>query len=297
MPDSPTPRDQTPRSTGAHHLCQLPVRADSAAPPNVDGVLMLCEKYLEAVLALDVAAYRSGQSVPGLVMERLGDLTVEYAPFCHIERDAKLVIVGLTPGRTQAANALDTLAKSLRHRHPLTQALVEAKVYASFSGPMRSNLVAMLDAIGVAQLYGRSSTMEFFHGAGSVHFTSALRYPVYIGAKNYSGTPNLLRHPILRRMIDSFLAEEAEVLLGATWIALGSHAEAALLHLCENHRLRRDNILIGLPHPSGANAERIAYFLDRKPKSELSPKTNAARLDECKARLISQVRTKQKLKP
>jgi len=37
--------------------------------------------------------------------------------------------------------------------------------------------------------------------------------------------------------------------------------------------------LHGLPHPSGANAERIAYFLGRKDRSALSAKTDAARLD------------------
>jgi len=38
-------------------------------------------------------------------------------------------------------------------------------------------------------------------------------------------------------------------------------------------------ILHGIPHPSGANAERIAYFLGRKDKATLSSRTNGAQID------------------
>jgi hypothetical protein len=46
-------------------------------------------------------------------------------------------------------------------------------------------------------------------GAGAVHFTSALRYPVFGDGGNYNGTPNMLRTPILRAMVDTLLAAEA----------------------------------------------------------------------------------------
>jgi hypothetical protein len=45
-------------------------------------------------------------------------------------------------------------------------------------------------------------------------------------------------------------------------------------------------VLNGLPHPSGANAERIAYFLGKKAKESLSVKTNPATLDSAKCKLI-----------
>ncbi|WP_303045736.1 hypothetical protein [Turicimonas muris] len=34
-----------------------------------------------------------------------------------------------------------------------------------------------------------------------------------------------------------------------------------------------------IPHPSGANAERIAYFLGKKKKEDLSAKTNPDKID------------------
>lgn len=46
---------------------------------------------------------------------------------------------------------------------------------------------------------------------------------------------------------------------------------------------------MGMPHPSGANAERIAYFLGRKPKAALSAKTNADTIDAMKSQLLAQL--------
>ena len=224
------------------------------------------------------------------MMQRAGNITIEYAPFDHIERGAELVIVGLTPGRTQAANALDSLAADLRGKTPVETALAKAKRTASFSGAMRTNLLGMLDAMGVPGLFRRESAAEFFSREdGLVHFTSALRYPIYVSGRNYSGAPDPLGHPALRDMIDTHLAEEAAALPKAIWIPLGRHAEAALLHLAGSGRLDRRKVLAGLPHPSGANAERIAYFLGRKGRDQLSGKTNAARIDEAKRQLVRQI--------
>jgi hypothetical protein len=246
--------------------------------------------YLDAVASLDLEAYRAGLIEGDLVVERAGNLVVSYAPFDHVEHDAELVVVGLTPGREQATKALASLAADLRRGLIAEQALANAKRTASFSGPMRPNLLALLDAIGVPALFGRRSAADFFDGpAGLVHFTSALRYPVYLGTRNYSGSPNPLRHPVLRRMIETHLAEEATALPRAVWIPLGGHAEAALAHLARKGLLDQRRVLGGLPHPSGANAERIAYFLGRKSREALSVKTDPIRIDQSKARLLAQI--------
>jgi len=251
---------------------------------------MYTQSFFPAVTSLDTQAYRAGASTASLQMYAVDDLTVDYAPFDHIERGAQLVIVGLTPGRTQAANALMSLQSDLRLGTPVETALANAKRTASFSGAMRGNLLAMLDAIGAPRVFGRQAASEFFAaGDGLVHFTSTLRYPVYVGGQNYSGNPDPLRTPLLRGMIETLLAEEAQALPRAIWIPLGRHAEAALLHLTERGDLNRQQVLCGLPHPSGANAERIAYFLGRKRADELSAKTNAARIDAARELLVNQI--------
>jgi hypothetical protein len=249
------------------------------------------QKFISASRSVDVAGYRRGVTPADLTLSEARDLFVSYAPFDHIAREAELVLVGLTPGRTQAANALEALQVELKAGRDLAGALSAAKSTASFSGSMRSSLIAMLDQVGVPQKFGRTSAATFFEaGSPLVHFTSMLRYPVYLpeGA-NYSGAPAPLSHPILRKMVDTHLAEEAKALPRAIWVPLGGHAEAGLKHLSDAGLLDPARVLAGLPHPSGANAERIAYFLGRKPRAALSSKTNPDRIDAARERLQRQV--------
>lgn len=208
-----------------------------------------------------------------------GALRLAYAPFDHIARDARVVIVGITPGRVQATKALSAARDALEMGKSIPEALAEAKLTGSFSGPLRTNLVAMLDAIGLAEHLGVETTAELFRpGSQDVHFTSALRYPVFMGRQNYNGTPDMLRTPLLRRMIETYLGEEARMLPNALWLPLGPRPEAALRHLARQGLIDGKRIVGGLPHPSGANAERVAVFLGRKSPDMASRQTNAAKL-------------------
>ena len=45
-----------------------------------------------------------------------------------------------------------------------------------------------------------------------------------------------------------------------------------------------------IPHPSGANAERIAYFLGQKPRDRLSAKTDPTRIDAARASLEAKLK-------
>jgi hypothetical protein len=219
-----------------------------------------------------------------------GPLRVTYAPFDHVARDARVVIVGITPGRVQATNALSAARDALEKGSSIHEALAMAKLTGSFSGPLRANLVAMLDAIGVAKHLGVRTTAEIFHpGSQDVHFTSALRYPVFVNDQNYNGSPDMLKTPLLRRMVETHLAEEAQMLPDAIWLPLGPKAEAALRHLVGQGLLDRKRILGGLPHPSGANAERIAVFLGRKSPELASRKTNPAKLLSAFKSLVTQI--------
>lgn len=224
-----------------------------------------------------------------LRMTRSGDVEVFYAPFDHIARNAKLVVVGITPGLTQAVNALKAVADT--SGQPMESRLAAAKLTASFSGGViRSNLVAMLDAIGVARHFGLATSADLFRpGAEDVHFTSALRYPVFIKGKNYSGAPDMMSLPVLRDMVETHLADEARALPEALWLPLGPKAEQAVLHLAGLGLLNRDRILAGMPHPSGANAERVSIFLGRKDPALASRQTNAPKLLDAARRLSGQI--------
>jgi hypothetical protein len=242
-----------------------------------------------------ISTYRKGNSSDEIVMRQLkiaqqGTLEVFYAPFDHIAQNASMVIVGITPGRTQAINALSAASDALKAGKTHADVLRLAKLTGSFSGSMRANLVSMLDHVGVAAFLGMGSCVDLFNSVRErVHFTSALRYPVLVGGSNYNGSPDMLRTPLLKSFVDSCLTEEAEQLRSAIWLPLGPQPQRALEHLCQRGVLHKKHILDGLPHPSGANAERIAYFVGRKQRSALSSKTNPLVLDAALKRLRLQV--------
>ena len=218
----------------------------------------------------------------------MAPLSVLWAPFDHVAHDARLAIVGITPGTRQAEEALAAFRRALAAGASEGEALRLAKGAASFSGPMRDTLVAMLDLVGAPAALGARSATEFFEpGFEGVHFTSALRHPVFAKGKNYNGAPNMLRTPVLRAMVEEHLAAEVQALPEAMWLPLGPKPVPALEHLVARGVLDRSRLLPALPHPSGANAERTAYFLGRKPRGELSAKTSAAALDAARERLTA----------
>jgi hypothetical protein len=212
---------------------------------------------------------------------REGRLTVERSAFDHIELGAKIVIVGITPGAAQRNLADAALSAALAQGKSLAEASRSAKYAASFGGGMRKNLVNMLDHVGLASSLSLSTSAELFDSkrSGIAHFTSALRYPVFIDGQNFNGQLPMLRSPLLRRMIETLLAEEARALPNAIWQPLGDKPLVALEHLASLGVIDRACIAPALPHPSGANAERIAYFLGSKTAAALSAKTNAIKID------------------
>ena len=206
-----------------------------------------------------------------LQMRQEGDWATYYAPFDHVNTSARVVLVGITPGLQQAGNALYSLQSELRRGTPDARALEIAKGVASFSGPMRQNLIDMLDAIGLQAVLGISSAAALFgERADLVHYTSALRYPVTLKGKNYGGSPGIAGNAFTRAELTRWFAEEAKALPDAIFVPLGPAVTEALEGLAANGTMDRSRILAGLPHPSGANAERIAYFVGRKPRANLS---------------------------
>ncbi|WEM44870.1 hypothetical protein PTW35_26845 (plasmid) [Photobacterium sp. DA100] len=243
--------------------------------------------YQHIITSLDFSQPSACQSEP-LLIGQSGALSAYYAPFDYVNREARVVICGITPGMQQARIALSQAQQAIADGADHQAALRQAKETASFAGAMRNNLVNMLDTIGFQHyLNAQSCSVLFGELKAQVHYTSALRYPVFKDGKNYSGSPSMVSHPFLRSMLDTTLAEECRALDENTiFIPLGGKVEEALRYLANQGVIRDQQILAGLPHPSGANAERIAYFCGNKPRHTLSNKTNPDELDARKARLI-----------
>jgi hypothetical protein len=215
-----------------------------------------------------------------LILAQDGRFTVAFAPFDHVNTSARVVIVGITPGRRQASDALVAARRLLLSGDDLAAASKAAKETASFAGPMRANLVAMLDHVGLQRRLGIATCADLFGARRDlVHYTSALRHPVFVDGANYAGDAQIVTRPILRAQVETHLANEARALPDALWLPLGPHPARALALLVRMGLLKQGQVLDGLPHPSGANGERIAYFLGRKAREALSAKTDAGSLD------------------
>lgn len=244
---------------------------------------------IERARGLLLSSARPNELATFTMIER-GAFQLVYAPFDHVNVAAKVIIVGLTPGRYQAERAALAFKGAILRGSSETDALAIAKKEASFSGPMRSNLIALLDGIGLNRHLGVSSCSEAFEPHSDLcHFTSAIRYPLYLDGKNYSGTPAPAKTPWMLELAKEWLGAELRSLPGRVVVPLGPKVAEVLQALAQAGFCEEANILEGLPHPSGANAERIAYFLGRKSAGALSAKTNADSLDRARARLEAKI--------
>lgn len=251
----------------------------------------LIEKFAPVICSLSPAELAcTGALSADLLMAKDGPIEVYYAPFEYVNPAARIVIVGITPGRTQMANALKEARRQLDADAEFAQVLSAAKSTAAFSGAMRPNLIALLDHVGLGRWLGLSSCGALFGSAAHlVQTASALCNPVFLNGENYNGTPNMTRHPLLRAQLLAHFAPMVERMPGAVFVPLGDKVADALSFLADEGVIDRCRILDGLPHPSGANSERIAYFLGRKSRADLSAKTDPAKLDQARAHLQERV--------
>lgn len=232
------------------------------------------------------------ESLPNdLLLSSDGDLSVYYAPFDYINRQAKITICGITPGLQQALLALIEAKEQLVSGTSIDELMKKAKETGSFGGAMRSNLIAMLDHIGVHKKLGIESCEQLFSShTHLVHYTSALRYPVFVSRENYNGNPNMISNNLLRAQIETYLSEEIKSLPeNCIYIPLGPKVTEAFSYLISKGIINTMQVFDGFPHPSGANGERIKYFLGKKNKGDLSKNTNPLQIDEVKAKLYKKL--------
>lgn len=192
------------------------------------------------------------------------EIAVYYAPLGYTNVAATIAIVGLTPGWHQTEIAYRTAIEAMRGgMHPLDAHRMQ-KPGVAFAGSMRTNLVTMLDELGVHRHVGIPTSADLF-GSKLLHTTSALRFPVFTNGKNYTGhRPPLTKHPFLVSMVDEILGPELAAVPNALVVPLGKAVDEAVAHLNSSGAIDRSRCLVEFPHPSGANAHRAKQFEQRK---------------------------------
>ena len=254
----------------------------SARDPQGTMATACMTNFIDSIAGTDVDTIAGPAQIPaGFLVARAQALTAYYTPFDYVNTQARVVVVGITPGFAQWKNAVREARRQLALGAPLQEVLRAAKYTGAFSGAIRPNLVALLDHVGLQRWLGIASCATLWHAdAPLMHVTAVLRHAVFVDGKNYNGaSPGMTTTPLLQaQMLDHF-AHEAAQLPDAVYVPLGPKVGQALSWLAQRGVLDEGRILHGIPHPSGANAERIAYFLGRKDKAALSSRTNGAQID------------------
>lgn len=204
--------------------------------------------------------------VSDLLIAEEGGLRIFYAPFDWVNPNARVIILGITPGWTQMEIACRVARTALSSGGSADDVCRSAKSHASFAGSMRVNLVQMLDALDLPRLLGIQSSSDLFGMAHPLlHTASAIRYPVFVGAKNYTGAnPRPTNSAFLMRFAREVLAPELESVPEAAIVPLGKSVEEVLVALAAERRVRPGRWLSGFPHPSGANGHRVRLFNENR---------------------------------
>jgi hypothetical protein len=190
-------------------------------------------------------------------------IALYYSPFDYVNERARVILMGITPGKHQHWKACSVARDALTQGLSDMEALRRAKQSGSFSGPMRKNLVTMLDGIGLNLALGLGSTSWLFEDAGAhaLFSTSAVSFTVLVRGRNYTGsTPRLLGHPVLRRVVEEVFAHGVSRVPAALIIPLGKVATEVADHLVALDKIEGRRILRDFPHPSGGNGHRVREY-------------------------------------
>ncbi|MDQ1910210.1 hypothetical protein RAC89_06825 [Paenibacillus sp. GD4] len=207
--------------------------------------------------------------VPEFLLEQEGELSMYYAPHNEVVNEgAQLVLIGITPGWTQMELAFRSVRDDLRSgKVTLREAEERAKRAAGLAGPMRCNVVQLLDRCGMHTAMGLSSTASLFEERRELlHTTAVIKYPVFVKGVNYTGhQPPVGRSALLQRYAYEVLPTELKRLHKVKlWVPMGQAVSEVLTELAERGVVDRERCLLGFPHPSGANAHRHKQLEERR---------------------------------
>ncbi|MGZ8928513.1 MAG: hypothetical protein ACXW04_12405 [Methylobacter sp.] len=199
------------------------------------------------------------------------ELECYYAPFDYINRDAKIILVGITPGATKMNNSINSARELiLRGENPINS-MKKTKINGSFSGKMRPLAKNILNKTGYHKMLGISCCSELWTKHNNlVHFCSLLKYPVFFKGGNYNGKPDPFKVSELKEMLyDEFINDLALINKDAMLVPFGDFVANVIAELKDQNLISQrittnKNGVVSLPHPSGENNESISLLLKDK---------------------------------
>lgn len=247
------------------------------------------DRFRSALLALtdtqvnDLQKPTSLRLYPSLPDGDAQKISVYYAPFEAVNVNAKVVLIGITPGASQMRRAWRAARESATTGADLARALSEIKRVSAFNderGQMRPNLYAQLDHWGVARYLGFERAEGLFEeGWGQLQTTSLLPYPTFADERNYNGKPKKpLAHDFLQVLVRRHFVPLLNSIPKAILFPLGTVAEETVRQLSSEGAIQHP-CYYGMLHPSGENTYRRKYLCG--PRTDPLPsKTNVQSYDE-----------------
>lgn len=182
----------------------------------------------------------------------------------YVNTEARVVIVGITPGNSQMKDSRDGLSpKEIKRRN-------------AFCGTMRPNLIRMLNHVGVNHLLGIKTCESLWDkDFDKVEMTSLLKEATYIYEertgkwKMFNNLKLIASSQKLQDMLESrFVKNCGSYHSAEVFIGLGPGVYNVLMKLKERGVIKAD--IIGMAHPSGANGGRIACYLGEREPNDSS---------------------------
>jgi len=200
-------------------------------------------------------------------------IEILWAPLDFINRKARIVVVGVTPGPNQARRSYKAVRMAVAKGYNPQADLERIKAEASFRGNViEPNLMSLLEHSGLAERAGIEDIDDLWtKEASKVHFTSTIRYPTFIKGELFNNQIDSLEHPELKKYVETYLAEElASVPTDADIVALGQKGPRIVRYAAKaaGIDLRR---VVALPHPSGSATGAVRDFLSKNKTRSVRP--------------------------
>lgn len=186
----------------------------------------------------------------------------------YVNPNAKIFIVGITPGFTQMSQSISTARACIEEKKSLEETLYLCKKEGRLAGTLRKNVIEMLDALALPNGLGIQSAKALFDERDDLlHTTSMIPFAAFVKGKNYTGhSPQLLKNDFLMSYVEAHLDPQIQIMQEALIIPLGKCVEEVIKGFIAQGRIDENKCLLGFPHPSGANVNRKKQFEEEKEK-------------------------------
>lgn len=241
-------------------------------------------------------ALRSSSDDKTFLLGTAGGYSVYYVPFEYVNTEAKLVLVGITPGPEQMKCAYATARRLLGSTGTATHILREVKRSCAFAG-MREKISAMLDHFGIPGCIGVTTAPALWSSDfRSFHPTSIVPNAAFRNGAYFNGPFSaVLDAPLLRAQFENtFIPSIERINKNALYVGMGPVVDEALNWCVSRGILAAKQILGYFPHASGASGSQFAYFMRKKRLADLKPKDpvrhRVSDLDAAYERIVTNVK-------